>query len=284
MKYSAIRTLKDWTPVCGAADIFPLIHHLTSCLEKLLKRSAELNGRVCNEEQWTLLDGALNQCIGYVQESLAHLATQPSAAIPAGMDPTGWLAALKSHPNAPSRTCMHKRFSDGIQVEYQKQPARTFYSSAEYRAPPVLEVLQSIELTHGSDFALCLICNHITGDIHKHANRHHPREALRHRPPTMQDVVQQALDFASQFRSRGLHDLGLVCPLCLWRAGADPALDCPFPAPVHVTQAPACASCCVLVMPLCPHPEVWRLRVPRGCARQPVTESEGLAPKKRKKL
>ena len=85
--------------MCSPEDVFPFVCHLTTCLEILLKRSADLNGAVCNEEQWTVLDGALNHCLGYVQESLAHLATHPASSIPAGLEPEGWLETLKPKAN-----------------------------------------------------------------------------------------------------------------------------------------------------------------------------------------
>ena len=90
---------------------------------------------VCNEEQWTFLDGELTQCTQSVQEALARLASRSPRSIHTGLEADEWLVHLASQANCGLADAAHTKLNASSVAACHHTPA----SHLEDWEPPLNE-------------------------------------------------------------------------------------------------------------------------------------------------
>ena len=90
------------------------------------------------------------------------------------------------------------KFADGISLTgcCTNVAVRRVWFAEDYSPPPLLEVLQSMELQQADGYALCLEFRVVTSHMDSHREKVHPGSAtIDQRVPTMADVVEKAQGF-----------------------------------------------------------------------------------------
>ena len=182
---------------CALQDLFPLAYCLTSCVSDLAEKVQEVQAdlRVMSTN-WSIL----HQKLQHACRAFNSVASD-SPVCGDAFDLETWMQGLV--PEAEYHGASMK-FSDGIAANAGTGgdgfPAAKQFYPAEFHPSRFLAALKDLTLEASDQYSMCCVCNVITKDFEEHCKRS-PHGVCDRRHPTMDDIVQQAVDFAKRCRS-----------------------------------------------------------------------------------